>query len=145
MLKLSKKLDYAVAILVYLVKKGESKISSAKEIASSFKLPLPITSALLKILTKHEIVRSIRGIKGGYIISIKPSELTMDKIILAIDGPIRLADCVSFSSSKHSKRCLLKNCCPVVAPIRKLHSSIVDLMAKITLKQIANESDDIEF
>jgi len=51
--------------LAHLAQRPEG-ITSAREIAQSYRLPLPLTMKLLKCLHHQGLVKSIRGVHGGY-------------------------------------------------------------------------------
>jgi Rrf2 family protein len=65
MLCLSKKTEYALAALGYLVERSH-RVASAREIARAKGLPFPLLVKLLKCLQNHGILLSTRGVRGGY-------------------------------------------------------------------------------
>lgn len=65
MLCLNRKTEYALVALAHLVE-PPGRIASAREIAQAHELPLALLMNLLKNLQAHGVLRSIRGIKGGY-------------------------------------------------------------------------------
>lgn len=93
MIKLSKMTDYAVVILAEMASRN-GQLLSAAGLAASTKLPEPTVSKILKLLTKHTIVKSKRGINGGYNLIKTPMEINMAAVITALDGPIALTACV---------------------------------------------------
>ena len=64
MLCLSRKVDYALISLAYLAEQSER--ASAREIASACELPLPLLMNILKSLHRFGILKSVRGVSGGY-------------------------------------------------------------------------------
>jgi Rrf2 family protein len=65
LLRLGKRVEYALIALAHLAQRPEG-ITSAREIAQSYRLPLPLTMKLLKCLHHQGLVKSIRGVHGGY-------------------------------------------------------------------------------
>jgi len=65
MLCISKKVDYALSALSFLAVHG-GRVCSAREIAETHNLPLPRLMNLLKRLHRKGLVRSVRGVRGGY-------------------------------------------------------------------------------
>lgn len=49
---------------------------------------------LFSTLKKAGLIVSLRGAKGGYILSREPKDISVGEIIRALEGPIELADCV---------------------------------------------------
>lgn len=76
MLRLSKKADYALISLAYLAEHLE-QIVSAREIAETCRLPLPLLMNILKVLHQRGILRSVRGASGGYQIATDLSRLSL--------------------------------------------------------------------
>ncbi len=65
MLRLGKRAEYALIALAHLAQRPQST-ASAREIAESYRLPLPLMMKLLKSLHHQGLVRSVRGVHGGY-------------------------------------------------------------------------------
>jgi Rrf2 family protein len=76
MLRLSKKADYALISLAYLAEHPDHVVS-AREIAETCGLPLPLLMNILKVLHQRGILRSTRGATGGYRIASDLSQLSL--------------------------------------------------------------------
>lgn len=138
MLRISKKLDYALIVLVHLAGVRRGQLLSARDIAQAYGLPLPITAGILKSLAKHEVVKSIRGVRGGYALAVHPKEYTLSRIVEAIEGPLAIADCIHVKNSKRVKECDYVGCCPVRVPVRRLHETLERVLGAITLAELAS-------
>ena len=104
MLKLSKMTDYAVVILADMAEhnnKHNDTLLSAHSLAQNTKLPEPTVSKVLKLLSKHNLVASSRGVNGGYALNKSPEDINMVHVIRATDGPINLTACVDNLSLIH--------------------------------------------
>lgn len=84
MLSLSKKVDYALLSLAYLVE-HKGKISSARAIADAHRLPLPLLMNILKRMHSRRILCSERGVKGGYQICTSLDETSLYDLIDAVE------------------------------------------------------------
>lgn len=98
MLRLSKLTDYATVILSYMAN-DNVRLYSAVDIAEATDLGLPTVSKILKLLLKADVLRSVRGAKGGYTLARTPDKITVATIIAALEGPIAITEC---SSAVHS-------------------------------------------
>jgi Rrf2 family protein len=85
MLSLSKKVDYALLSLAYLVEQ-KGRISSARAIAQTHSLPLALLMNILKSLHQHGILCSERGAKGGYQICKSLDETSLYELIEAVEA-----------------------------------------------------------
>ena len=66
MLKLTKKADYGLIALKHLAVNADAGVASAKEIADTYHIPLPLLSKILQKLNKSGFLRSEQGNNGGY-------------------------------------------------------------------------------
>ena len=140
MFRLSRKLDYGFIILARLASVDARRPLSARDVAVAHELPLPITAAILKILARKGIVTSVRGARGGYRLSGAPERITLERIVAAIEGPLKLADCVRASGPRRSKRCLMAGRCPVMDPVRALHEAFQGVLRTMTLVDLGRKA-----
>ena len=91
MLCVSKKVDYALSALSFLAVHA-GRVCSAREIAQTHNLPLPRLMNLLKRLHRKGVVRSVRGVRGGYVVSDQLDQVSLYELItiLEVDPAHRL-------------------------------------------------------
>ncbi len=87
------KAEYGVRLLVELGRQDISSPVSLKAIAEAESLPLGYLEHVVALLRKAELVESTRGARGGYRLSRPPEEITMDEVVLALEGTIAPMDC----------------------------------------------------
>ncbi|MBO9534629.1 MAG: Rrf2 family transcriptional regulator [Solirubrobacteraceae bacterium] len=87
------KAEYGVRLLVDLGKAESGDPVALKAIAEHEGLPLAYLERIVALLRKAGIVESTRGARGGYLLSRDPSEIRMDTVIQALDGPIAPMSC----------------------------------------------------
>jgi Rrf2 family protein len=137
MLKLTKKADYGLIALRHLA--CEARTASAKEIADSYRIPLPLLSKVLQTLARNGMLVSEQGAAGGYRLARDPHEITALEVIRSIDGPIILTHC--FTEHEGHVECDQSSLCPVREPLRKVHEGILKLLSAITISDMT--SDDM--
>src|ERR1700688_5021159 len=93
MLKLTKKADYGLIALRHLAVARSRASASAKDIADSYGIPLPLLSKVLQKLARGGLLISEQGTNGGYRLSRDPQDINALEIVRAIDGPIILTKC----------------------------------------------------
>lgn len=94
MLKLSKMTDYATVILSQMAK-DKKRVHGALEIAEITGIAQPTVSKVLKVLVKANVLVSLRGAKGGYMLAKDPDRITVASVINAFEGPIALTECTA--------------------------------------------------
>lgn len=80
----SRKCEYALVALGFLAEQP-GRVASAREIARAHDLPLPLLMNILKNLQVHGILRSTRGVKGGYQIQADLDALNLYELIAIVD------------------------------------------------------------
>ncbi len=85
--------DYASrALLSLALRADEAGPTSVRDIAERTGLPQPYLEQILLALKGAGLVRSKRGVGGGYVLARPPEEITLGAIVSAVDGPIALGD-----------------------------------------------------
>ena len=108
-MKLSTKGRYAVMAMADLASYGSGEPISLAVIAERQEISLSYLEQLFGKLRKDELVKSVRGPGGGYLLSRSPSETRISDIILAVDEPIQATRCQPGSPDgcrKNKTRCL---------------------------------------
>lgn len=80
--------DYATRALLSLALHGSSEPTSVKEIAERTGLPQPYLEQILLATKGAGLVRSKRGVGGGYVLARPPERITLAEILAAVDGPL---------------------------------------------------------
>lgn len=92
MLTITKKTDYALIALAHLAERP-GRVSSAREIAAGYGLPLPLLMNILKNLHHHGLLHSTRGVKGGYQIKADLEAVSICDLIEIMECSGRGGDC----------------------------------------------------
>jgi Rrf2 family iron-sulfur cluster assembly transcriptional regulator len=91
--KVSTRGDYASRALLSLALHGaQTTPTSVRDIAERTGLPQPYLEQILLALKGAGLVRSKRGVGGGYVLARDPAAITLAQIVSAVDGPIVAGD-----------------------------------------------------
>lgn len=132
MLKINRKVEYALIALKYMSRKAPGQLTSAKEICDTFHTPFDPTSRVLQIMAQHEIVRAEQGAHGGYQILKDLSRVTVGDLSDMIIGPIKIANCFHGNYS----HCELTHSCSVIGPMLNLNERISQLFHTIKVSEL---------
>lgn len=91
-MKVSTRGDYASRALLSLALHSSGGPTTVRDIAERTGLPQPYLEQILLALKGAGLVRSKRGVGGGYILARVPDQINLAEIIRAVDGPITLGD-----------------------------------------------------
>jgi Rrf2 family protein len=134
MLKLTKRADYGLIALKHLAVYRRRGSASAKEIAASYRIPLPLLSKVLQQLARSGLVTAEQGTRGGYRLARDPRSISALEVIRAIEGPIILTSCFTDDGE-----CGLSESCTVREPLRKVHEGILNLLSGITITDMSEQ------
>ena len=88
MISITTKSPYAVRALVELAKMGDVAPVPIGELARRRGIPVQFLEQLFAVLRRAGILRSQRGVKGGYCFARDPSDITVLEIVELLDGPL---------------------------------------------------------
>ncbi|CAA9465412.1 MAG: Iron-sulfur cluster regulator IscR [uncultured Solirubrobacteraceae bacterium] len=87
------KAEYGVRLLIQLGRRHGQPPVSLKAIAEEENLPLAYLERIAALLKKAGLLTATRGAHGGYVLGRRPEEITMDAVVLALEGAIAPMDC----------------------------------------------------
>lgn len=87
--------DYALRIISALAR--HSGVVDAKALSEETSVTLQFTLKILHKLVKGNLVKSYKGIRGGYALNLSPENITLKRVIEEIDGPIAMVRCLESS------------------------------------------------
>lgn len=137
MIKINKKIEYALMALKYMSRQnqtntGETQLISAREICDRFKTPFDTTAKVLQIMNNHGVLNSTKGIKGGYSLALPLSQVTFRDLVEMIEGRDKSA---SLCESTRG-RCDLYEQCNIVTPLDLLNKKVSDFLSQLTLEEL---------
>ena len=140
------KAEYGVRLLVELGRHSDGPPVSLKAIAHSEGLPLAYLERIVALLKKANLVESTRGAHGGYRLAKPASEIRMDEVVTALDGPVQPMACfvedfgdaatakVLCSHHEHGELCATK------LLWMRVQGSVVDALQRTTLQELVTFS-----
>ena len=128
--------DYACrALLSLAMHSGEPGPTSVKDIAQRTGLPQPYLEQILLVLKGAGLVKSKRGVGGGYVLARPANEILLSEIISAADGPISLGD---FGQPHQDGACDHEGHCVLLAIWNVAGEHMRHHLADYTLQKIAD-------
>jgi Rrf2 family protein len=135
MVKVSTRGDYACRALLSLTLHPEEVPTSVRDIAERTGLPQPYLEQILLALKGAGLVRSKRGVGGGYVLAREPAEITLAQVVSAVDGPIVVGD---FGEPHQNGACDHEGQCVLLAVWADAGRQMRTLLEARTLADVAN-------
>jgi Rrf2 family transcriptional regulator, iron-sulfur cluster assembly transcription factor len=135
MLKLTKKIGYGLLALKYISEFPGEKIS-AKEISENLKISFDFLSKTLQTLAKGGLIKSQKGINGGYTLAKIPEYISFLDVINALGIDMNIVEC---TTKKNNNECERENYCNLKPNMIKLQNEIDSLFKKLTIANIPSD------
>ena len=132
---LSKSTEYAIRAMTFLAMQPTGRLCGAKEIAEAEQIPIPFLWKLLQQLSRRKLIRSYKGLRGGYQLAIPADQIALKMVLQAIDGGDTFEGCVL-----GLPQCDEANACPLHDTWKQLRNnlnSMLDLNSLADLAQVA--------
>ena len=131
MLKLTRKLEYALIALRHIQMKGDA-LSSTKEISDRYTVPRELLAKTLQKMARLQYIDAVQGTRGGYRIQKTLEHISLTQFIEDMEGPMDMVDC-SITSD-----CIQLNTCNIRMPINKINQNIRSIFNDIPITDITN-------
>ena len=111
-MKLTTKGRYAVMAMADLALYKDNGPTSLSDISLRQNISLPYLEQIFIKLKEKNLVKSIRGAKGGYVLEKTPYEIKISNIISAVDEEVKMLNCKKESKkgcNNKSTKCITHN------------------------------------
>jgi Rrf2 family protein len=113
--------------------KPVGQVFTAKEVATQYDISYELLAKVLQKLARTGVVASIQGVKGGYRLAKKPSELPISQIMRIIeDERPMIAECYVDGADS----CSIFDLCSIRRPLGKVQRNLNVLFDKMTIQEI---------
>ena len=127
--------EYALRAVVCLGQNHPTPMTT-QQLATLGKVPKGYMSKVLQTLAKAEVIRAIRGIYGGYVLNTPPEDLSILRVIQAIEPFKRIRSC-PLRLASHGTRL-----CPLHKRVDEAMETVEKVFAETTLAQLLAEPSD---
>jgi len=134
MIRMARLTDYGILVLRHFAASEDGVPLNARGISEKTGIPLPTVSKLLKVLTRKGFLSSTRGTNGGYLLTQQPNEISMAKVISALEGPIAVTDCSSGDGA-----CEKESTCPTKSHWHVINHAIQEALEKVPLSRMTQK------
>ncbi|CEI73630.1 MULTISPECIES: RrF2 family transcriptional regulator [Romboutsia] len=133
-MKLSTKGRYGLKAMFELSLNEENGPVPLKYIAKKQNISEQYLEQIFSSLKKSGLVKSVRGAQGGYLLAKKPEEIKVGDILVVLEGPISISDCVIDEDI-----CENSNICVTKVVWEKLKKGIEDVINAINLQDMIDD------
>jgi Rrf2 family protein len=135
MLRINRRTDYAVRVMLALAKRPESTRISTKTVQEEMLVPRAFLQRIIADLSKKGLLHTFPGPNGGLQLARPGRSISLRDIYEAIEGPLLISECLASPGE-----CPLDSGCPVHPRWRSLQAMLVAELEAITLEQLAQDA-----
>ena len=128
--------DYGIRSVLYLARQPFKKVSFVNEISEDYKIPRSFLAKILQKLVKARIVRSYRGVKGGFSLAKHARDISILDVLEAIEGRLSLNICVT-----DKKKCVSARNCPIQSVWTNAQAKVADVLKKANFEDLAKQKN----
>jgi Rrf2 family protein len=92
-LRLTNAADYAILAMIHMACLPDDAVALRSEIAQAYNIPSSFMAKILRALVRARLLRSTRGVHGGFSLARPATEITLLDVVEAIEGPLAITDC----------------------------------------------------
>ncbi|MEW6015304.1 MAG: Rrf2 family transcriptional regulator [Candidatus Zixiibacteriota bacterium] len=123
--------EYGIMGVVFLAEQERERVVPLSEIAHAQDVPEKFLAKIFQNLTKAGIVRSHRGVKGGFTLGKDPAMVTMKDVVETIQGPYRLIKCLD------DRDCCEKYAdCPIRTVLEEAEAQLLKVFGKYSIDDL---------
>ncbi|MFZ3231786.1 MAG: Rrf2 family transcriptional regulator [Pseudobdellovibrio sp.] len=131
MIKMNKKMEYALMALKHISLKVQAELASAKEISDQMHIPFEVTAKVLQALASRGLLKVEYGASGGYLLARPLSEISVHNLSEMLEGHVALTKCLG-----NEEPCELSRTCNITSPISNLNRKVQDFYKSVSLSEV---------
>jgi len=133
-MQLTREGDYGIRSVLYLARQPYKKISFVAEISEEYKIPRSFLAKILQKLVKAKIVRSYRGVKGGFSLARQAKDISVLDVLEAIEGKLSMNICLA-----DKRKCDFSRHCPIHSVWANVQVKVTDVLKKSNFDELARQ------
>ncbi len=131
--------DYAFRVIMHLAALPEGEIVNSQAIAEEQNIPAGFLQKIMRSLTKSKLIKSYRGIDGGFALAKPAVEISLFDIITIMEGPIDLQRCLK-DNGACSKGCAPK--CSVHTALAVIQNDFVQALSNVNFFDLVKDNEE---
>jgi Rrf2 family protein len=133
MLRFTREAEYGLLAMTYIATRPDGELAYRREIAEHHNIPREFLAKVLQKLSRRGLIKSYRGIRGGYLLARVPAEISIADIVGAVDGPLALVEC-----ARPGGCCPQEEICGVRNVLWGIQDEILGMLKRVTVKDLSS-------
>lgn len=134
----SKAVKYAIRAVTYITLYESDNVVNSKYLSQKLDIPEPFLAKILQKLKKNNILKSFRGIKGGFSLNINPFNIYFIDIINIFDGSDVFYDCL-LGMKICTKSKANRDKCPFKVKIDPIQQNLLKIFSTVSIGEFCSD------
>lgn len=139
MIKINRKVEYALMVLKTMKEKDALELTTAREVCDAYNTPFDTTAKVMQQMNSAGILHSHKGVKGGYTLARNLSSVSYIELVELIEGKSFMMDCHDRGDA-HGP-CELIHKCNISQPIKRLNDYLINIFNSLSLNELLAEDN----
>jgi Rrf2 family protein len=135
---LSQKAKYAIKALLALARTPDGELLQASDIAQGQNIPRKFLDLIFFELRQHGLIHSTRGRDGGYALALPAADISIARIVRAVDGALAPLPCASVAFYRRCEDCDDEKTCEVRRLMREVRDAASAILDNTSLAEAAS-------
>ncbi|QDR83217.1 RrF2 family transcriptional regulator [Sporomusa termitida] len=130
--------DYAFRVVLYLAGLPPGEVASGVIIADRQHIPHRFLQKIMRLLSAAGVVKSFRGVAGGFALAKAPAAISLYDVIVAMEGPLAIHRCLA------DRKACNRDCeqeCPVHQALAGIQDRLAADLASVTFAALAAKAN----
>lgn len=124
--------EYAIRAVTYLALLPAGTLAGARDISRAENIPMPFLWKILQKLSRRKLVRSFKGLRGGYELARPADHITLQDLVAATNGDELEGNCIlGLAHCDESKPCQLHD------QRKGIRTQMLAMLEKTTVAELA--------
>jgi len=126
--------EYGLRGLLFLAKQSTDRLFLVSEVSRAQKIPETYLAKIFQRLSKTGLLKSTRGLNGGFNLGKPAKDITMKQVIEALEGPIALNRCLL-----RQGECDEEEGCPLHDVFEEAQEKFLEVLDRTTIEDLARQ------
>jgi len=132
----SRSAEYAIRAMTYLALQPTGKLTGAREISEAEQIPMPFLWKILQNLARRKLVRSFKGVGGGYVLARPADNICVQDVLRATEDRSLTEGCVLGLAE-----CSDEKPCPLHPSWKSIRSQLIVTLSQTTFADLARVAE----
>jgi Rrf2 family protein len=132
LIKISKKVEYALIVLKHFIDSPSASLLTARNISDLYRIPFDTTAKVMQKMNNSNLLESIQGVNGGYRVCKDLNTVNYLQLTEIVEGK-------AINETCSDQNCQILDTCNISEPIQRLNQHIIYYFKGLSIEDLLND------